>query len=366
MAKKDSPHIAFMQRALSLAARGKGRVSPNPCVGCVIVNNGRIVGEGAHKFYGGPHAEIEALKEAWASVKGGTVYINLEPCSHWGKTPPCAPVLIQSGIKRIYIATRDPNPLMQGRSIRLLKRAGLKVHVGLEKEAAEHLNRPFFTWMKKKRPYVILKMAMTIDGKIATRKGQSKWISSPASRRLVHKLRTESDAVIIGANTAIRDNPSLTSHHAGRDPLRFVLDPHLRTPPTLRLYNDARARTFIITSVNTPTSAAAPYLKRGVQVIRTKLKNGEFDLSEVLKIIAKLDVSQLFIEGGGGTAWSFIHKRLVDEVLFFISPLIFGGKDAKTPVEGPGVDQIKKAFRVKSFSIGRVGPDILVKGYLKN
>ncbi len=351
-----------MQRALTLAARGKGRVSPNPLVGCVIVNKGKIVGEGAHEYFGGPHAEVMALRKAWKKARGGTVYINLEPCSHWGKTPPCAPTLIQTGIKQIFIASKDPNPLTSGKGIKAFKAAGIRVHIGLERDAAAYLNRTFFTWMRKERPHVTLKMAMTLDGKIASSQGDSKWISSPKSRRLVHRLRAESDAVLIGATTANQDNPHLTSHGQGRNPIRFILDPHLRTSPALNVYNDNRARTVILASTRVPEKRAALFLNKAVQLLRFNLKNGAFNINEVLKNIAEMDVSQLFIEGGGETAWSFLHAKAVDEAYFFIAPLIIGGRDSRSPVEGPGVASIKQALRIKSMSVGRIGQDILIKG----
>jgi len=354
-------HLAYMQRALLLAARGKGHVNPNPLVGCVIVRQGKIVGEGTHEVFGGPHAEVNALKKAWGHAKGATLYINLEPCTHWGKTPPCIPILIQAGIKEVHIATLDPNPLVAGKGVAALRRAGIKVRVGLEKVAAARLNRPFLTWMKKKRPYVILKMAMSLDGKIATHKGDSRWISSPASRRLVHKLRAESDAVLVGANTAVRDNPYLTAHGAGRDPLRIVLDPHLRTRPNLRVYGE-EGRTMIITASSSNPEKIKILESKGVQILRTPLNKGRIKLKEVLRLIAKYDVSQLLVEGGGNTAWSFVREGLVDEILFFVAPIMIGGVNAITSVEGEGFARIKNSFRLNLVSVGRIGNDILIKG----
>ena len=313
-----------MQRALELAARGRGSVSPNPCVGCVVVKNGRIVGEGYHHRYGGPHAEILALKEAGPNAKGATLYVTLEPCTHWGKTPPCAPEVAHSGVKQIFIAMKDPNPIVSGKGVRALQQAGLRVRVGTQKAAAENLNRGFVTWMTKKRPHVIFKIAMTLDGKIATRTGDSKWISNDASRRLVHKLRAESDAVLIGSRTALTDKPSLTSHGAGRNPMRFVVTSSGRSGRGKRL--SAR---------------------------------------QILHELARHNVSQLLLEGGGETAWPFIKENLIDEMYVFIAPKIVGGKTAPTPVGGTGFAKIQQALKLNSISVTRIGDDMLVHGFNK-
>ncbi len=355
-------HSHFMRRALNLALKGKGQVSPNPCVGCVIVKNGKVVGEGYHQKFGGPHAEVFALNQAGSKAKGATLYINLEPCSHWGKTPPCVPQLLKAGIKKVFVAMEDPNPKVSGRGIQILRKGGLQIHLGLEKRIAEELNQSFITWMTQKRPYIVLKMAMSLDGKIASASGDSKWISSPLSRRLVHELRAGSDAVLIGANTAIKDNPSLTAHGAGRNPIRVILDPHLRTPESLRIYKDKKAPTLVITSLNSSLKKARFLQRKGIQILRLGLKYGKFELRDVVRNISKVNVSQLFIEGGGETAWSFICHRLVDEILVFVAPIIIGGKDSKTPVEGAGFKRIKDALKIKLLSITPLGPDVLIRG----
>ncbi len=334
-------HATFMQHAVRLAARGRGRVSPNPMVGCVIVKSGKVVGEGHHAFYGGPHAEVNALKKAGRKARGATVYLTLEPCSHWGKTPPCLPLLIENGVKQAYIAMRDPNPMVAGRGIKGLKKAGVRVFTGLEEAAARELNRPFITWMTQKRPYTILKLAMTLDGKTASRTGDSKWISSPASRKKVHALRSQVDAILVGANTAIKDNPALTSHGHGKNPLRVVLDPHLRTPATLKMYNDGQAPTLIVVADRTPIKRFLPYQKRGIQILRNSLKNGVFELKRLMNSLAKNNVSQLLIEGGQMTAKTFIDKNMVDEALFFIAPKLLGNRAKMHQAETlPGPDVV--------------------------
>jgi diaminohydroxyphosphoribosylaminopyrimidine deaminase/5-amino-6-(5-phosphoribosylamino)uracil reductase len=320
------PQATFMQRALALARRGHGRVSPNPLVGCVIVKNGKIVGEGYHSFYGGPHAEVMALRKAGQRSRGATMYLTLEPCTHWGKTPPCLPLVAQSGIKKAYIAMPEPNPKVSGRGIKGLKSAGIAVYTGLETEAARELNRPFITWMTQKRPYTILKLAMTLDGKTATRTGDSKWISSPESRKRVHELRAGVDAVLVGAQTAIADNPSLTSHGHGRNPLRIVLDPTLRTPLGLKLYSDRQAPTAIVVSPSVPKRRLFLYQKKGIQILRNNMKNGLFELKQLMKLLSQTNVSQLLIEGGKKTAETFIDQNLIDEMQLFIAPKVIGDR----------------------------------------
>lgn len=304
-----------MRRALDLAVRGKGFVSPNPCVGCVIVKNGKIVGEGYHREFGGPHAEVNALRHAGSAAKGSTVYLTLEPCTHWGKTPPCAPELIRANVKRVVIAMEDPNPIVSSRGVSALRKAGIDVIIGVEEEAARNLIRSFITWMTKKRPHVILKMAMTLDGKIATATGDSKWISSKASRALGHKLRAESDAILVGSTTARRDKPALTSHGAGRDPKRFVVSSGGR--------KQMKAR-------------------------------------EILSELARQNMAQVLVEGGGETAWPFIKENLVDELYFFIAPKIIGGRTAPSPVGGEGFRRVEQGLKLGAYSVMRIGDDVLI------
>lgn len=354
-------HTIFMQRALSLAIRGKGDVSPNPCVGAVIVNNGEIVGEGHHAFFGGPHAEVVALKRAGDKARGGTLYVTLEPCVHFGKTPPCAPQIVDAGIKQVYIAMEDPNPAVKGRGVAFLKKSRLATTVGVEGESAAAMNPAFITLMSQKRPYVLLKTAMTLDGKIATAGGQSRWITSEPARRLVHKFRSESDAVLIGAETAQLDNPELTSHGSGRNPLRVVLDPRLRTAENLRLYQTERAKTLVVTGERPPLAKRKRLEKKGVAVLGLPEKSGNLNLRLLLRYLAELNVSQLFVEGGGETTWHFVRDNLIDEMLFFVAPIILGGRGARTPVAGDGFSSMTRALKVDYLSVTRFGPDLLVK-----
>lgn len=352
--------VAFMQRAIGLAAQGKGRVSPNPCVGCVIVKNGAVVGEGYHPYFGGPHAEIVALRQAGGKARGADMYVSLEPCVHTGKTGPCTPKVIEAGLKSVHIAMRDPFPKVAGRGIRALRAAGIRVTVGLEEDAARLLNRSFVTYVTRRRPHVVLKMAASLDGKIATREGETRWISGPVSRRLVHSLRAESDAVLVGASTAAADDPALTSHGAGRDPLRVVIDPRLRLPPRLALFNDGKAPTLVVTATHAPVARERALLRRGVDVFRVPARKGRIQLATALTALAERGIAQLLVEGGGETAWHFIEAGLVDEVVFFLAPLLIGGRTAPTPVGGEGFRTIAGSRRLTVLSTVRVGDDVLV------
>jgi diaminohydroxyphosphoribosylaminopyrimidine deaminase / 5-amino-6-(5-phosphoribosylamino)uracil reductase len=354
-------HADFMRRALQLAARGEGQVNPNPMVGCVVVKNNKIVCEGFHPIYGGPHAEVVALKKAGKAAKGATVYVTLEPCSHWGKTPPCAPALIEAGIKSVFIAMKDPNPLVSGRGIQLLKKSRLNVSVGLLGNNAQELNQSFVTWMTKKRPYTLLKLAMTMDGKIASRTGSSRWVTSSLARTFVHKLRANSDAVLVGATTANQDNPKLTAHGTGRNPLRIVIDPTLRSKPTLSLYNDRKAKTIIMTSSQASAQRIATMRKKGVTTFIIPRKKEYLDVRYLSHELGKRNISRLLIEGGGETAWPFLKENLVDEVLIFIAPKIIGGRTAPTAVGGEGIPSMLNALKLKFTAVGTMGPDILIR-----
>jgi len=333
-------------------------------VGCVLVKKGRIVAEGYHARFGGPHAEMSALEKAGARAKGSTAYLNLEPCIHWGKQPPCAPALLHAGIKEVFISHADPNPLVHGEGIKFLKRNRVRVHLGLEEKAARHLNRAFLTWKTKARPYVILKMAMSLDGKIATARGDSKWISGPAARNVVHQLRAESDAIVIGANTARHDNPLLTSHGAGRNPLRVVVSQSLDLPTNLKLMKDRSAQTCIMTSDKSAYEKSSVFQKTRVFIVRTALKKGRLDLKDGLKQLSKINVSQILLEGGGETAWAFISQGLVDEVLLFVAPKLIGGRLAPSPISGDGFSALSEAVPIESVETIRLGDDLMIRGLI--
>lgn len=352
-----------MQRALSLARKGLGRVSPNPCVGAVLVKGQKIISEGFHPYCGGPHGEIVALRKAGKKAKGASLYINLEPCTHWGKTPPCAPEVIKAGIKKAYISMRDPNPEVTGRGIAALKKGGVGVSVGLEEDAARLLNRPYLTWRNKKRPYVILKLAMTLDGKIATEEGTSRWITGLSARTMVHKLRSKVDGILVGRNTVAKDNPTLSSHGAGKNPIPIILDPEFKSSLSAKVLKGNSRNALVVVGPNAPLSKVVAAQKKGHKILRESLKNGKFNMRNVVSNLLKNNIYQLLVEGGSETAWSFIHENLVDEVYLFLAPKLLGGRKALGPIGGQGFN-LKSALPVQHMSIRKVGSDVLLHGYL--
>ncbi|MCE1189434.1 MAG: bifunctional diaminohydroxyphosphoribosylaminopyrimidine deaminase/5-amino-6-(5-phosphoribosylamino)uracil reductase RibD [Ignavibacteria bacterium] len=353
----------YIKLTLELAAKGKGRVSPNPLVGSVLVKNGKIIGAGFHEFYGGPHAEINAMRNAIEEVAGSTLYVNLEPCSHHGKTPPCVDAIIEKGITKVIIGTLDNNPLVSGQGVKKLVQHGIEVRVGvLEKECME-LNRFFFKYIQKKTPYVTLKVAQTLDGKIADINSQSEWITSQASRTEVHRMRAEYDAVIIGVNTAIVDNPSLTVRHIeGRNPLRVILDSRLRLPfQTDLLEANPEKNTCIVTLQKNKTKVRkiARYQKMGADVIFVPPdENGHVSVKHALKALGKKGILSVMVEGGSAVFSTFLKEKVVDEVSVFINPRILGnGIPAFANVN---VDSIKNAHKWRIRSTERFSDDILL------
>jgi diaminohydroxyphosphoribosylaminopyrimidine deaminase/5-amino-6-(5-phosphoribosylamino)uracil reductase len=288
------------------------------------------------------------------------MYVTLEPCVHWGKTGPCAPEVAAAGLRRVHIAMRDPFSKVSGRGAAALRRAGIAVSVGLEKPAAEHLNRSFITWATRRRPHVVYKAAMTLDGKTATRRRHSRWITGEPARALVHRLRAESDAILVGAGTAEADDPALTAHGAGKNPLRVVIDRRLRLPSSLRLFNTREANTVVVAGRRAGAKRIHALERRGVQVIRVEESDGVLDLKSALREIAKQNVGKLLLEGGGETAWHFVKNDLVDEIIFFVAPKLVGGAGAPTPLGGAGFDRLTSALRLKILSTSRVGDDLLM------
>jgi len=352
----------YMQICLELAKKGIGKVSPNPMVGCVIVKNNKIVGQGYHRYFGGAHAEIEALRRAKNKSKNATMYINLEPCVHWGKTPPCVPEIIKAGIKKVVIATKDPNPLVNGKGIRQLKVAGVKCKVETLEEEAKELNRAYIKFITKKMPYVILKSAMTLDGKIATSTGESKWITSKEARDYVHRLRSSIDAILVGVNTVLKDNPSLSIHGKGKNPKRIIIDPQLHIPLNAKIFNST-VETILITTKNIERKTNF-YKKKKIRILSLPSKNGKIDFQQIMSKLAKMNIASVLIEGGGETNAYALEAGVVDEVMFFIAPKIIGGKNASTPVEGKGIVNINRAVKIKELKVHRYGRDILLCGHL--
>lgn len=366
----------FMREALVLAKKGIGRTSPNPAVGAVIVKNGRIIARGFHKKSGRPHAEIEAFKNARGLVKGATLYVTLEPCCHYGKTPPCTDAIIRSGIKRVVAGMLDPNRLVAGKGIGILKRAGIDVATGVLQEECAKLNKWYIKYITKKMPYVTLKLAMSIDGRIATAGGESKWITGTEARRHAHRMRSEADAVMVGVNTVLKDDPALTVRLVkGKNPARVIVDSSLRTPLNAHAFDNVKnARLIIFTTRAASGDKIQKAQAKGAEVVivpKTKIgvdpkkgvdpKRG-VDLKRVLKELGLRGICSLLVEGGGALGASLIKAGLVDKVSFFMVPMALGG-DAKAAIGPLGIKKISKAVVIKDMTMKRVGRDILIEGY---
>ena len=332
---------AFMRRALALAARGRGRVEPNPMVGCVIVRGGRIVGEGYHRRFGGPHAEVYALSEAGPAARGATCYVTLEPCCHHGKTPPCTDALIAAGVKRVVVAMRDPFPLVRGKGFRQLRACGIDVAEGLLETDAVRLNAPYLKLQRCGRPWVTLKWAQSLDGKIATRTGDSEWISGERSRAYAHRLRGRVDAVVIGVGTVVKDDPLLTCRQGRprRVAARVVIDPHLRVPMTARLVRTARRYPTII-AVDRKLLAgrkAAGLRKAGLELVGLgRDRSVGLDLGALLDELGRRRMTNVMVEGGGRTLGAFHDAGLADEAVVFVAPRFIGGRQAPSPLNAEG------------------------------
>ncbi len=355
----------WMRRALRLAEKGRGRTSPNPMVGAVLVKDGRVVGEGYHAGAGEAHAEIVALRQAGKEARGATLYINLEPCAHYGKTPPCAPVVIEAGVKRAVVGMEDPNPLVKGRGLEMLRTAGFDVEVGILEEACRRLNEAFCKYIRIKEPFVILKVAATLDGKIATQHGESKWITGEDSRRLAHRLREQADGLLVGIGTILKDNPMLTARiRGGRDPYRIVLDSHLRTPEEAKVVVHNPEKTIIATTELAPRDKMESLAKKGVRVLILDSMQGKVNLRSLLFRLGEMGMMSLLVEGGSEVNGSFLNEGLIDKIFFFLSPKFLGGQ-ALGIFGGRGTAKLEEALSLKQLKIKKVGEDILLEGYLK-
>lgn len=354
-----------MQRALRLALKGSGFVNPNPMVGAVIVKDEKIIGEGYHTRYGQPHAEIEALRNATESVKGATAYVTLEPCSHYGKTPPCAEALIRANISKVVIATLDPNPLVSGRGVRMLENAGVKVITGVLESEAKLVNKIFLKYIRNKTPYVVMKTAMTLDGKIATVSGDSRWVSGEESRKEVHRLRHALMGIMVGVNTVLADNPQLNCRMDNIEicqPTKIVVDSHLRTPLDARLWNDGKL--IIATTEQVPKTQIAKYEAQGARVVVAG-KDKCVDLQLLMQKLGALGIDSILLEGGATLNSSALFAGIVDEVWTFIAPKIVGGQSAPSPVGGEGVLKMNDAYKLVDLKSEIYGEDILLKGIIQ-
>ncbi len=356
----------YMELALKEAEKGKGKVNPNPLVGAVIVKNNEIIGIGHHEVYGGPHAEINAFNNATSSVEGATMYVTLEPCSHYGKTPPCADKIIEKKLSRVVIGTKDPNELVAGKGVKKLLDAGIEVTIGVLEEECKKINEVFIRYITTKRPFVVLKVGMSLDGKICTSSGESKWITSEKSRENVHLLRNELKGIMVGVNTVIKDNPKLTCRiENARNPVRIIVDSTLRIPLDSYVVESAREIKTIIGTTEKADINALKFLEaKGVTIIKTESINGKVNLDELLMKLGELSIDSILLEGGAKLNYSALESGIVQKVLFYISPKIIGGDTSKTPVGGSGIDKLKDAFKIKKLSFKAIDEDILIEGYL--
>jgi diaminohydroxyphosphoribosylaminopyrimidine deaminase / 5-amino-6-(5-phosphoribosylamino)uracil reductase len=351
----------MMQRCIALARQGEGRTAPNPMVGAVVVRNGAIVGEGFHPGAGQPHAEVFALRQAGELAQGSTIYVSLEPCNHYGRTPPCSDAVIAAGIVRVVVGMVDPNPLVAGSGLEKLRKAGIEVTIGVETAACEELNEAFSYRMLHQRPLGILKYAMTLDGKIATDTGHSAWVSCAESREYVHHLRSTCDAIVTGGNTLRQDNPFLTSHQADRpNPLRVVLSPSFKLPVSANLWDTAIAKTLVVTSLQADVELQAKLRAQGVEILLAEHPSP----AVVMQALFDRGCLSVLWECGGTLAAAAIQQGSVQKVLAFVAPKIVGGSHAPQPVGDLGIQQMTGALDLERVSFKSIGTDILVQGYL--
>ena len=355
---------SYMREALRIAAFARGRTAPNPMVGALIVRDGTIVASGWHRAAGEPHAEIHALRMAGDLARGATLYVTLEPCAHHGRTGPCAEAVAAAGVARVVTALRDPNPLVAGRGLALLMEAGIEVETGVLADEARRQNEVFLKWVTAKRPFVALKTAMTLDGRIASHTGASQWITGEAARARVHVLRDETDAVLVGIGTVLADNPRLTTRLAartGRNPMRVVLDSLARTPLDAHLITDGAAPTVIAVSERADPRRVSLLRACGAEVVM--LGAARADIGALLDWLGARACTSLLVEGGAEVNWSFLAEGYVDKVYAFIAPMLMGGRGAPASVGGMGFDSPQTALRLADMTVEQVGTDILVTGY---
>jgi diaminohydroxyphosphoribosylaminopyrimidine deaminase/5-amino-6-(5-phosphoribosylamino)uracil reductase len=354
----------FMQRALDLAERARGLTSPNPMVGALVVRGEQVVGEGFHRAAGQPHAEIEALTAAASRAAGATLYVTLEPCAHQGRTPPCAPAVVAAGIRRVVAAIADPNPLVAGRGVATLRAAGIEVVAGVCAPQAERLNRVFLTAMRRRRPHVTLKAAATLDGKIADVRGQSQWITGEAARRQAHRLRSEADAIVVGVETALRDDPRLSVRLDApwpREPWRVVLDTAARTPPSARLVaSGTPARALVAVGPQAPAERVRGLQAAGATVIRLASEAGRVAVHALLEDLLARGVHGVLVEGGAEVHASFVGAGAVDRVAIFIAPKLLGGREASGVIGGAG-RALEAALKLGPLSVRPFGDDLLLE-----
>lgn len=363
---KMAQHEDFMRIAVNLAKKGLGKTSPNPVVGAVVVRHDRIVGKGYHKMAGLNHAEINALNDAKELAEGGDLYVTLEPCSHYGRTLPCTTSIIEKGIKRVFIGMKDPNPLVNGRGIRRLKRSGIEVKTGILENLCQSINKPYTKYIKTGMPFVTLKLGASLDGMIATPTGDSKWLTSDASRRYVHNIRSSTDAVMVGIGTVLKDNPLLTVRVKGRknlkkNPIRVVVDSHLKTPLNAEVLNLEEAKTIIATTRYADKKKFKQILALGAEVIIVDLKDGVVDLKKLILELGRRDITSILIEGGSKIAAGALKQRVVDNIKIFYAPILLGG-DGMPLFASLEIKGLKEAVHLRDVRFKRIGTDMLFEG----
>jgi len=370
----DENDVRYMRLALQMARNATGRTTPNPLVGAVIVQAGRVVATGWHRKAGTPHAEIHALNMAGELARGATLYVTLEPCAHYGRTGPCAVAVRDAGIARVVVGMRDPNPLVAGKGLKILTDAGVAVDVFPDDSdiaaCCWQLNEVFLKWIPHKQPFVVLKTAMSLDGKIATVTGESQWITGEAARARVHEWRDIYDGIMVGIGTVLHDDPALTTRlpagRPGRNPIRIIVDSQARTPLTAQVVTDGAAPTIIAVTEEAPAERIAA-LEQSAQVEVLRCGSGpHVDVALLMQQLGEREICSIFVEGGGTLAYSFLAAGLVDKVEAFIAPLLIGGREALTPVEGAGSARLADAVRLHDVQYEQVGSDMLVTGYTRS
>lgn len=366
-----------MRRALELSKKAMGFANPNPLVGAVIVKDNKIIGEGYHEYFGGPHAEVNAFanakvnafKNAVDDVEGATMYVTLEPCSHYGKTPPCADAIVKNKIFKVVIGMVDPNPLVAGRGIEILRKSGIEVTTGIMETEIKKTNEIFIKYITKKLPFCIMKTAMTIDGKITTSIGDSKWINNEKSRLYVHELRQMVTGIMVGIGTVLSDDPELTTRREGVisvNPIRIVIDSTAKIPLESKLLKcDERTKIIIATTELADDNKLEAIKQKGAKVIVTPSKNNRVDLKYLMTVLGDMGIDSILLEGGSTLNYSALEEGIVDKVISFISPKIFGGASCKTPVGGEGIKYVKDSILLSDIEVSRFDEDIMIEGYIK-
>jgi diaminohydroxyphosphoribosylaminopyrimidine deaminase/5-amino-6-(5-phosphoribosylamino)uracil reductase len=359
-----------MRRALSLAKLALGQSSPNPAVGAVLVKGDEVIGQGYTQPPGSHHAEVQALRQAGREAAGGTMYVTLEPCAHYGRTPPCTDAIIEAGVSEVHMAMLDPNPMVSGRGQAELDKAGIKTSLGEREEEAREVNEAYIKFITTGMPFITAKFAMSLDGKIATRTGDSRWISGTESRKYVHFLRYISDAIMAGVNTLLADNPHLTTRCSGgkggvarKQPLRVIVDGNGRTPLDAQVFSEP-GETMLVMGHKLNTKLKTAFTKAGAEVMEPPEDEPKVDLKTLVRDLGRRDITSIMVEGGGILLGSLFDLGLVDKVIVFIAPIIIGGAEAKTPVAGEGVGKVTEAFRLERTKVGTLGDDVVVSGYV--